>query len=378
MNVLFVVPWDNIGGVAHVVNRVAHGTRARGHGAYLLLPGDEDRVVASTSREGFPMFSLRLRSPSTPDGSMRSRIAFALTLPLTLLLLARLIRRLDVDIVNVHYPIGESYYFAILRRLGLVRLVTSVHGADLLPYGDRCQSHQNHVLALLAASDAVVAPSQGYHTEVRAVWPEIEVDSRVIPNGIDPEELGCSTNGPEVPTSAPVICSILHLVHYKGADVLIRAFAKLATRYPGVTLRLISDGPQRVEFERLSAALGVADRVHFLGYLNRDGVRSELQGCAVFVLPSRTESFGSAAAKAVALDRAIGASRIGGLPELIEDEVSGVLVPPGDVDALERALSRLLDDPALRRALGTAAGRRVRRDFLWDRTCTLYSDLFNE
>jgi glycosyltransferase involved in cell wall biosynthesis len=383
MNVLFVVPWDNIGGVSHVVNRVARHMRDQKHGAYYLLPllrDGRESANPGVSRIGLPLFRLRLRLPWVPGASFRDRIAFALTLPLTLLKLTRLIRRLQIDVVNIHYPGGHFVYFALLRRFGIVRLVTSIHGADLLPNGSRRLSHQREVLNLLSASDVVVAPSESYFRAVREAWPEVECPRRTIPNGIDPTELGYDPDAPDITERPPVIFSVLHMVHYKGVDVLIRAFAALAADYPGVTLRLASDGPQREDFEVLADSLGVGHRVHFLGMLHRHEVSDQLRRCAIFVLPSRTnsESFGIAAAEAMALDRPVIVSRIGGLPELVEDGASGLLVPPGDVAELERALRRLLDDQELRRSLGAAGGKRVREQFLWDRTCTLYEDLFSE
>jgi glycosyltransferase involved in cell wall biosynthesis len=380
MNVLFVVPWDNIGGVSHVVNRVAHHMLAQGHGVFYLMPGPKDHVETGASREGFPLFLLRLRMPWVPGAAFRERLVFALTLPLTLLRLTQLIRRQRIDVVNIHYPGGHFVYFAMLRRLGVVRLMTSIHGADLLPNGSRRLSHQREVLQLLAASDVVVAPSSSYHGAVREAWPEIAAPARTIPNGVDPTELGYDPDRPDETATPPTIFSILQMVHYKGVDVLIRAFAELAARYPRVKLRLASDGPQRVEFESLVESLGLTHRVEFLGFLTREEVSRQLRECSIFVLPSRTnsESFGIAAAEAMAVDRAVVASRIGGLPELIEDDVSGLLVPPGCVEALEQALRRLLDDEGLRRRLGQAAGKRVRQQFLWERTCALYQDLFEE
>jgi glycosyltransferase involved in cell wall biosynthesis len=380
MNVLFVVPWDNMGGVSHVVNRVAHHMRAQGHGVFYLMPGPQDRVEQEASREGFPLFRLRLRMPWVPGAAFRERVVFALTLPLTLLRLTQLIRRHRIDVVNIHYPGGHFVYFATLRRLGVVRVMTSIHGADLLPNGSRRLSHQREVLRLLGASDVVIAPSDSYHRAVQEAWPEISAPTRTIPNGVDPAELGYDPDRPDETVTPPTIFSILQMVHYKGVDVLIRAFAELAPRYPRVKLRLASDGPQRAEFETLVESLGLTHRVEFLGNVKRDHISRELRQCSIFVLPSRTnsESFGIAAAEAMAVDRAVIASRIGGLPELIEDDVSGLLVTPGCVESLEQALRRLLDDEGLRRRLGQAAGKRVRQQFLWDRTCALYQDLFEE
>ena len=380
MNVLFVVPWDNIGGVSHVVNRVAEHLRAQGHGVYFLLPGNQETPTEDVSLAGFPAFRLNLRVPVIPGRQTRSRTAFTLMFPLTLMRLSGLLRRLRIDVVNVHFPGGSGVYFAALRRLGLVRLVTSIHGADLLPNGARPSTMLPGISALLEASDALVSPSDSYRNAVREAWPELTRPMRTIPNGIDPDELGYVAGTPDTTEEPPFVFSILQMVHYKGVDILIRAFAALCADYPSLTLQLASDGPQREDYERLAASLGVADRIRFLGFLQRPAVSAKLRACTLFVLPSRTnsESFGIAAAEAMAVDRATIASRIGGLPELIEDGVSGLLVPPGDVEALSAAMRRVLDDPTVRERFGRAGGERIRRQFLWARTGALYEQLFTD
>lgn len=375
MNVLLVVPWDNLGGVCAVVNRVAKHMRAQGHGVYILLPGVGHWPTEGVSREGHAMFRLNIRSCGSPTRSLRSRLAFALTLPGTLVALAALIRRLRIDVINVHFPDDSSIDFAILRRLGFAKLVTSVHGADLLPAGTRLQLPQWGVGSLLASSDLIVTPSNAYRGSVRQAWPEIAGKSmESIPNGVDPDELGYCSLDTNSASESPYILSILQLVHYKGADVLIRAFAEVSAEFDAYRLKLVSDGPQRAEYEALARSLGIAERVDFLGKQQRPEVADLLRDCTLFVLPSRSnsESFGIAAAEAMALDRAVIASRVGGLPDLVDDEVTGLLVAPGDVAALANALRRLLDDAVLRRRLGENAGRKIRAAFLWTHTVVRY------
>jgi glycosyltransferase involved in cell wall biosynthesis len=221
----------------------------------------------------------------------------------------------------------------------------------------------------------LISPSEAYRESVRSAWPEL-AGKRVtaIPNGIDLDELGAPVQVETTEAETPFILSILHLVHYKGVDVLIRAFAALSAAFPTYRLKLVSDGPQRAEYEALTRSLGIAERVEFLGIQQRPQVATLLKDCTIFVLPSRSdsESFGIAVAEAMALDRPVIVSRVGGLPELVDDEATGLLVPPGDVQALEAALRRLLGDAPARRRLGAAGGRKVRANFLWSNTQSRY------
>lgn len=377
MNVLLVVPWDNIGGVSQVVTHVGQHLRARGHTVHLLLRGDRTRITSGVSRAGFPCYWMYMRPPLVAERRLKSIASFLTWLPFTFGSLASLVRRLRIDVVNVHYPVENSLYFALLKKLRNVHLVTSVHGADMLPNGAPPRQYSYGLRALLERSDLIIAPSEPYRAAVQQVLPTLTTPIRAVPNGVDVDEL--VDRAETSPTSQPpYVLSILQMVHYKGVDVLISAFASISARYPGLRLKLASDGPQRETFEQLARALGVADRVDFLGFVDRQTVVRLLHRCTCFVLPSRTnsESFGIAAAEALACDRAVIASRIGGLPALVEDGVTGLLVPPGDSRELAAAMRRLLDDPALRETLGRTGGERIRSQFTWERTGDAYERAF--
>ncbi|MGV3711039.1 MAG: glycosyltransferase family 4 protein [Gemmatimonas sp.] len=381
MNVLMVVSWDNLGGVSAVVNNAAVSLKEQGHTVHFLFPGGKGPNDPDRTRLGFPAHYLYLRPVATEANPLRSRIAFALTFPSSIMALRSLIRKLDIDVVNVHFPGSWGVQLAAVRRLGIGKLVTSIHGADVLLNGSRDDIPHAGVDALFAASDAVVTPSKGFQNAVREVWPSAR-DARMItiPNGIDPAELGYNPSAGETALEPPYVQSILQLVPYKGPDILLRAFAEVCESHDAVRLRLIGDGPNRQEYESLAEALGIAHRVDFLGLRDRKYVGEALRGCALFVLPSRSnsESFGIAVAEAMALDRPVIGSNVGGLPELIEDGVTGLLVPQGDVRALAAAITRLLDDPEERQRMGKAAGQRVRESRLWKHTGARYCQLMQD
>lgn len=375
-----MVAWDNLGGVCRVVNRVSRHLESQGHGVHLLLAGSVSRPEALVSREGFPAYRLSMRSSSDPLRPVRSRIAFLATLPLTLMAVRGILRRHRIDVVNVHFPDGTELAVTFMRRVRGFRIITSVHGRDLLPDGRRRVPTPPGLLSVLDASDAVVVPSRAFGGALHDAWPELDRSRlEVIPNGIDPAELGYGLEVRETATNPPYVLSVAHLSQHKGLDVLIRAFAAVRDSRRDLRLKLVSDGPARGELESLATSLGVREYVDFLGTCERARVAEHVRGCTLFVLPSRTnsESFGIAAAEAMAADRPVIASRVGGLVELIEDGVSGLLVPPDDDAALAIAMRRLLLDAPLRTRLGTTGGARVRRDYLWQRTGELYEALFH-
>ena len=127
-----------------------------------------------------------------------------------------------------------------------------------------------------------------------------------------------------------------------------------------------ADGPQAAEYKHLAVALGLHQgRVHFYGGLPHAQMPQALNGLDVFVAPSRRESFGVSVLEASACALPVVASAVGGLPEVVQHGVTGLLVPPGDVSALAAALATLADDPALRLSMGRAGRQMVQARYAW-------------
>lgn len=157
----------------------------------------------------------------------------------------------------------------------------------------------------------------------------------------------------------PTIGCIAALTPEKGVDVLVDAAALVHDRHPDVRWRVFGDGAQRPVLTKRLAALGLDGVMELAGHV-RDPER-EIPGMALLVQPSRSEGFGSSVLDALAVGVPVVASMTGGLPEALAAG-GGVLVPPGDADALAGAIGTLLDDPARRHALG-AEGREAARHF---------------
>jgi N-acetyl-alpha-D-glucosaminyl L-malate synthase BshA len=155
---------------------------------------------------------------------------------------------------------------------------------------------------------------------------------------------------------------------------VVRIFARIRRAMPA-TLVMVGDGPDRADAEKEAAELGVQEDVRFLGRL--ESVATLLQGCEVFLLPSTSESFGLAALEAMACGAVVVATRVGGLPEVIDDGRTGILEPVGSVEAMGRRAVELLRDPARFDAMRTAALTRA-ADFSAARVVPMYEKLYEE
>src|SRR6266550_1131703 len=172
------------------------------------------------------------------------------------------------------------------------------------------------------------------------------------------------------------------LVERKGVAHLIEAMARLGHGDEGPRLEIVGAGPERPRLEALARRLGVANRVAFRGKIAPDELQASYARAAVCVLPSVLDARGDTEGLGVVLLEAMNhatpviASRVGGIPDIVEDGVSGLLVPPGDAAALAAAVRRLRDDPDLARRLGEGGRRRLREQFNWPAIVRRWLDLY--
>jgi glycogen(starch) synthase len=148
------------------------------------------------------------------------------------------------------------------------------------------------------------------------------------------------------------------VVRGKGVLTLVKAFSRLRT--PGIELVFVGDGPARIEVERLARRLGVADRIQVTGFVPHARVPALLGSADLLVLPSLYEELGTVLIEALHAGLPVVASRVGGIPEVVEDGVTGLLVPPSDADALARAIDTVLGDAELAARMGAGALQRAR------------------
>jgi phosphatidylinositol alpha-1,6-mannosyltransferase len=162
------------------------------------------------------------------------------------------------------------------------------------------------------------------------------------------------------------------LVERKGHDTVIRAMPEVLNRVPDAAYVIVGGGPESERLVRLAEDTGVARHVHLLGRLPRGEMVGLLSRCDVLVMPSRqvgtsVEGFGIVFLEAGALGKPVVGGRSGGIPDAIEEGVTGLLVDPEDTVALAEAITSILADPDLAGRMGEAGRERVERLFTWDK-----------
>jgi glycosyltransferase involved in cell wall biosynthesis len=379
VRILLVTSGDEtIGGVPYVVGNLARQLKGRGHEIIFLHSGNTLFAVSETTKWGFAGFALNLQMPFGDRRPIISLPLFLLRFPIGLFQLIRLIQKYRIQIVNIHYPAECFFYLAICRRFLPIRLITSVHGADLFPDGKPRARYPRSIKWLLHASDRIITPSNAYGEDVASLFPQLRKIIVCIHNGVDLDELQ-QLSGSSVKRLDPsyILCVAMHN-EKKGLDVLLRAFAQFKDRELPLKLLLAGDGPLRVQLEKLALSSGINDRVEFLGRQGRAEIKSLLYGCELFVLPSRSEPFGIAIIEALACKKAVVATAVGGIPEIIENGKNGILVEPDNPQALADAILAVLKDEALRIKIATNGYATVRERFRLENTGSAYEALFVE
>jgi len=200
----------------------------------------------------------------------------------------------------------------------------------------------------------------------------------VIYNPIESRDIACNEIQDKIgPRTDPTFAYVGRLSYEKGVDVLLRAMKHLLDSNPSVRLIIIGEGPQRHTLEKLASDIGVAKNTLFLGQKTFEDVQKICSSAFAVVIPSLYESFGRVAFEAMAAGKPVIASSVGGLQELITNEINGLLVGPGDEKALALAMKQLLEDSSLYSKM-VANGLNFVHQFALERIAMQYEQLLYE
>lgn len=215
----------------------------------------------------------------------------------------------------------------------------------------------------LRSARLAVAISDFGRSQLMTLVPEERwADLHVVRCGIEPDVFDVVDRSDREGGDVEVLC-VGRLIELKGQSLLVEAVAELRDRGVSVRATLVGDGPKRGDLARLARRRGVGDAVTFAGAVGQDAIREHYARADVFCLPSFAEGVPVVLMEAMAVGLPVVTTRIMGIPELVEDGVSGSLVAPGRLDELVRALEALAGDAGLRARLGAAGRAKVVSDY---------------
>lgn len=340
-----------VGGVQTAVRNIARHSARLGHTVMVLSALPPGNVPATEEVEGIlvqrfpwgrrPLWSLPFRAIRTLWGMSRALRAF------------------KPDLVYIHFLSINALYVLLLRCVLRFNLAASARGNDIQGIPKRSRLQRWMLSRLFHRADAVLFCSSYVQRDaepyLQLVSPHVYVG--VVGDGFNPEEFAAPRayvlSGVEG-TPAPYLLAMGRLVHKKGFDLLIRAFAQIADRFPRVQLLIAGDGAERPALERLIDDLKMRERITLLGFADRVTTLALFWGCEFFVLSSRLEPFGIVVLEAMAAHKAVLATKSGGVVDLVRPGVNGMLVEP-DVTALANGMREMLAHPDATRAMGERA-----------------------
>jgi phosphatidyl-myo-inositol dimannoside synthase len=227
--------------------------------------------------------------------------------------------------------------------------------------------------ALLAA-DLVLAPSRDTAQKLAEIQgvPPAKIRTLAWPLNPDFLRMAATPSSLPLPGGFPAGRVILTVgrwaasERYKGADDLIRSMVQLRARFPGLHLVAVGDGDDLPRLKKIAADLRVSESVRFLTGLSRQEIAACYARCEIFALPSTGEGFGLVFLEAMAFGKPLVGAACGGTTDVVEDDVNGLLVPPGNSEQLVKALAALLGDESLRTRLGQRGADILRRKYSFE------------
>jgi glycosyltransferase involved in cell wall biosynthesis len=375
---------------APFIESIARGVAARGHEVDLVLPHHPD--LARGADEPVRFFPYRYAPDAwsawgyarSLESDVRVRSSAYLLLPLAgVALRSAVSARLAssrYDVVHAHWVVPNAALVQDMVRAQGVPLVVSLHGSDVF-LAERLWPARVLARRALLRAGAVTACSGELHARGLALGARPE-RTRTVPYGVDvgafsPERSARGfRQGLGVPEGHLLVVASGRLVEKKGFGTLVEA----AARTRGVSVAIAGDGDLRQEL--LSRIRERAAPVRLLGSLDRDSMANALAAADVVAIPSVVDRAGNVDGlpntllEALAAGRAVVASRVAGIPDVVEHDVNGLLVPPRDPAALAAALERLAGEPGTRRRLAGAARETALRRLTWEEAARRFEEAY--
>ena len=288
--------------------------------------------------------------------------------------LKKAIRRFQPDIIHVHYA---SSYGLLGQLSGFHPLFLSVWGSDVFEFPNQGKVQKLVLKSNLKNADKIFSTSLAMKKETEKYT---DKDIQVIPFGVDMDNFKPMTVESEFDSTDIVVGTIKTLESDYAIDVLIRAFSIVCDRNPQLPLKLMICGQGSLEsmLVGLCKELGIADKVTFKGAVSHQEVPRYLNMIDVFGCLSDNESFGVAVVEAMACEKPVVVSNVGGLPEVVENGRSGAVVPPQSPELAADAIETFALNPLVREKIGHNARSRVIKMYDWNgcvaQMCNYYTN----
>jgi N-acetyl-alpha-D-glucosaminyl L-malate synthase BshA len=369
-----IICYASIGGSGIVATELGKMLASRGHHVHVL--SSETPFRLGDYQPGLSFH--RVEAPTYP---VFREPQYLLALANKIVQVSRAER---LDIIHAHYAVPHATAAYLARQIlgagngGKVpRVITTLHGTDITLLGSD-RSYSEIVAFSIERSDGVTAVSESLKADTYREFGQ-KRDIRVIPNFVNVESQRRGDRSDLRASLAPegekIVIHVSNFRPVKRVAAVIEIFKRIRAEVPA-RLLMVGDGPDMSEAVGLCRKYELGSAVRFLG--DQEQVVPLLSASDLFLMPSAQESFGLAALEAMACEVPVIASRVGGVPELVKDGVTGFLCAPEDLTGMAGAAVRLLTDASLHRQVSTAARIRAVETFADTKIIPIYEAYYDE
>jgi glycosyltransferase involved in cell wall biosynthesis len=281
-----------------------------------------------------------------------------------------IVRAFAPHIVHVHF-VADSLT-NLLWYWGMKNLFVSAWGSDVIQdYSTEIKT--SFYLRFMFRQAQVITATSHSLADVTRHYTDKEV--HVVPFGVD-----CQLFRPTERinmTSVVTLGFVKYLRIKYGPEYLIRAMGLVVGRHPQTRLLIVGSGELRSQLEELTGQLGLTQNISFLGAIENYRVPEVLKNVDIFVMPSVREEFGVAAVEAQAMEIPVVSTKVGGVPEVVLDGKTGILVEPRNSEQLAQAILTLIENPALRRQMGKRGRKHILANYRWEDNAALMERLYH-
>lgn len=328
-----------------------------------------DKWSDKFSKEDIPVIRLKVKSKHDPQHYFQ---------------LKQIIKEQKIDLIHAHVWNPASCRYAFMAANQNTPIIITEHDPFPLPFlKNLIKKH------FLNKVSKIITVSENNAKLLKKLYPNHKKKINVIHNGIDlewwhsqllrfphQERKEIKENIFQAREDSLILITIAALHERKGLKYLIEAMPDITAKYPNIKLVILGEGPEENELKKLVESLKLANHIEFLG--RRKETPKFLKSSDIFVLPSRREAFGMVNLEAMVTSLPVIATKVGGIPEIIENGKNGLLVEPENTSALSGAILKFIKDPELRKKIGEAGYRTVVEKFDAEKMAQEYEKIYNQ
>jgi glycogen(starch) synthase len=366
MKIIYWTPlfWPDIGGIEALAMKFLPAIRDQGYEIVAVASHGNFKLPEKTYYNDIPVYRYPILT-ALASNNLKQLIK-------VLQEISNLKQTFKPDLVHISFGVPSIAYFHLKTMHihptpTIVSVYPDLSGSSVTP---------NTLLGeILMKADWITSDSKATLHKAIQRCPEISGKSSVIYNGIDiPKIAPAKLNFKE-----PHIVCLGRLVKQKGFDLAITAFVQVLKHFPNVCLTIAGDGPARHVLEQQANERGLKDRIHFPGRITHEEIPVLLNKATIVVIPSRDhDSSPAVVLEAAQMARPIVASQVGGIPELVLHQRTGLLVENRNITAFAEAISFLLENPVMAQQMGLAARKRALEVFSLERYINDYDNLYRK